>query len=63
MNKSFPKEKKEVFIKLFSIAYDCLRHFCFANEKNQQIMYSYLPIFLKYLKYDIGQIKLVISIF
>jgi len=63
LDKEFPIAEKEKLIDLFQKCFECLKHFCEDNDKNQSILYPYIYLFLSHINFSLGQIPLICAIF
>lgn len=60
---NYPRDKKPHLIRLFELVFEFLFCFTTENRDNQAIMQKHFPLFVEYLKYDLGQVRLVCAIF
>ena len=55
----FPEKKKLKLLEIFSLAYSCLRSFCYENHINQRILAAQFELFLSNLNIEMNQIPLI----
>ena len=54
---------KRQLVNMFRAAFQFLIMFVRMNKENQEILVAYCEVFLKYLKFDLGQVQLICEIY